>query len=43
MTNDNNIQDQRCVTHVRAVAHDATVMPDPEIRAIARLDMRAIF
>lgn len=39
MTIENNTQDPRWVTHVRAVVHDVTMMPSPEIRAIARLDM----
>ena len=39
MTNDNIKQALRCVTHVRAIVPDVTATPDPEVRAIARVDM----
>lgn len=39
MTKNNNAQDLRWVTHVRAVAHDVTSMPTPEVRALALINL----
>lgn len=39
MTKDFEERDQRWVTHVRALAHDVTTMPSPEVRALARIDL----
>ncbi len=39
MTKNENAQDLRWVTHVRAMTHDVTAMPTPEVRALALVNL----